>query len=208
MLYLLTRTDAWCEAASALARARGANVLTGEWGEPSPLLNVEPGSVLLSFLSPWIVPVRILDACSNAINFHPGDRNYPGIGCYNFALYDGAARYGAVAHLMAPTVDTGPILLERTFEVAPDETVQSLRTRTLDLMLGMFSYVLDALPDLGTERVAWTRKPYRRADLEALCELTADMTPVEVARRVRATTYPGKPGASYRSPIEHGPQAA
>lgn len=42
---------------------------------------------------------------------------------------------------------------------------------------------------------AWKRRPYKRAELNALCRITPDMSPEEVRRRVRATTFPGMPGA-------------
>jgi hypothetical protein len=40
----------------------------------------------------------------------------------------------------------------------------------------------------------WRRLPYTRRELGELCRITADMPGDEVARRVRATVFPGAPG--------------
>ena len=47
--------------------------------------------ILISYISPWIVPVEILEKTKKwNINFHPGPPEYPGIGCLNFAIFDKA----------------------------------------------------------------------------------------------------------------------
>jgi methionyl-tRNA formyltransferase len=153
---------------------------------------------VISFLSPWIVPAAVLARARLAINFHPGSCDYPGIGCYNFALYDGAVRYGAVCHYMAETVDTGTIIREDLFPVAADESVKSLRDRTLDVMLAMFDDIVGLLERgaaLPSAPRGWTRRPFLRRELRDLGRITLDMSAEEIRRRVRAMHYPGMPGA-------------
>jgi methionyl-tRNA formyltransferase len=48
---------------------------------------------------------------------------------------------------------------------------------------------------LPTSDESWKRKPYRRSELNALCRIEPGMDRDEVRRRVRATTFPGAPGA-------------
>ena len=194
-ILLLTKRDRFSDEAIRIARASFAEVevARGDFGDPRPQLAAPR---LLSFLSPWIVPASVLDAAEWAINFHPGPREYPGIGCYNFALYEGAAEYGAVCHHMAPAVDTGAIIAETRFPIAPDETVQSLRNRTLDAMLALFEQIV---PRLAARRelptaATWSRRPFRRGELEALRHVTQEMPAEEIRRRERAITYPGYPG--------------
>jgi methionyl-tRNA formyltransferase len=156
------------------------------------------GPRLISFIYGHVLPAPMLHHASLAINFHPGSRAYPGTGCYNFALYDGAAEYGCVCHHMAPKVDSGAIVAERTFPIRADETVESLRTRTLEQMLMLLESVLASLARDGAPPatdLAWQRRPFTRRALEALCRITPDMSADEVRRRVRATSYPGYPGA-------------
>ena len=58
----------------------------------------------------------------------------------------------------------------------------------------VFSLMVAGEP-LPTSPEAWTRKPYGRRELNALCRLTAEMSDDEIRRRVRAVTYPNMPGA-------------
>lgn len=199
-VHLYTKQDEWSHKAAVLARmvlGDGVSVFQGAWGMPLPEPPAAAG-VILSFLSPWIIPRRLLDAAELAINFHPGPANYPGIGCYNFALYEEAATYGVVCHHMAPRVDTGGIVEERLFDVYSDDTVESLKLRSMVTMLALFHDVLQRIRAGGREFPAvkdWTRRPFTRRELNALGEVSADMPAEEIRRRVRAMAYPGFPGA-------------
>jgi len=168
---------------------------------------IENGSTLVSFLFPHRIPAGILERCAVRVNFHPGPPAYPGIGCYNWALYEGETEYGSTCHVMQPKVDTGEILAVDRFPISPDETVKSLQDRTLARMLLLFAEFLRSGNDwivgdhpsaasfpAGT-RHQWSRRPFTRADLEELCTLTPEMDEAEMRQRIRATSYPGKPGA-------------
>jgi methionyl-tRNA formyltransferase len=201
---LLSKKDDWSLKAGALATAALGDRLRwikGERGEPFPDGMQASSGILISFLSPWVVPASVLTLHTLAINFHPASSDYPGIGCYNFALYEGAETYGAVCHHMAPRVDSGALIDERRFAVAAAENVETLKMRTMVVMLAMFHdlvYMIAAGHDLPRAATAWSRKPFTRKQLDALCVVTPDMAEDEVRRRVRATTYPGLPGAHVR----------
>jgi len=187
MNYLLTRHDKFCDSAALMAETLGYEVLRGEWGEPFP--DDLFGDYLISFLCPWVVPRNTLTRFKLCINFHPGTSFYPGIGCYNFALYNQSRFYGAVAHFMEPDVDTGDIFESRTFEIAARETVETLRNRTLCVMLGMFSDIMERFPYIPPKREQWARVPYTRKDLEELCVLRTSMDGREIKNRMRACEY-------------------
>ena len=201
---LFCKSDFWSNHASSLARIIfGERVYVIKGGvdseEPLPdgLQFIKPKFVI-SFLSPWILPHWLLRHCSLAINFHPGSRRYPGIGCYNFALYENAPTYGCVCHHMTERVDEGDIILEREFRVLEDETVESLKFRTMIEMLQLYHSILCVISDgfsLPEAKILWERKPFTRKQLNELCVIAPEMTPEEVNRRIRATTYPGYPGA-------------
>lgn len=205
-IVLLSKTDRFSRAAQDHANAAfGAALETAEGrvGDPFPACLDSPGDVLISFLSPWIVKAEQLDRFGTSINFHPASTDYPGSGCYNFALYDDAPEYGATCHHMLPKVDTGRVVLERRFPVSPKDTVETLKLVTMDTMLGMFREIVDlvAAGDLLPAAAAhWTRKPYTFREMEALKVLLPDMTQAEVARRLRATIYPGYPGPVMQMP--------
>lgn len=200
---LLAKQDPFSRQAALVAEILFGDrleVFDGTVGDPLPerLHEVRP-KALISFLSPWIVPQFLLDASEIAINFHPASTDYPGIGCYNFALYEDVAEYGAVCHHMLAKVDTGAIVEERRFPVFPQDTVESLKLRTMITMLAMFhdlGCLLASGRPLPVSTATWSRRPFTRKQMNELRRIDASMPPEEVARRVRAMTYPGYPGPS------------
>lgn len=155
--------------------------------------------IILSFLSPWILPKPLLDSVEIALNWHPAPRDYPGVGCYNFALYEGAAEYGATCHYMAEKVDTGRIVDEKRFAIFANDSVETLKLRTMITMTAMFHDTVSRIACGWIPEpcgLSWSRPPLTRKDLNALTVVDAGMTADEVRRRIRATTYPGYPGAS------------
>lgn len=198
---LLSKNDVWSHAAARIAEVAfpGVRVFTGTRHDPFPLTTEDDAECVISFLSPWIVPRPILERATLAINFHPASARYPGIGCYNFALYENAVEFGAVAHHMAPRPDTGEIIEERVFPVFPADTVETLKLRTMAVMLALFHDILTGLAAgnaLPRTEATWQRPPFTRRQLDRLAVITPDMDAAEIARRVRATTYPGYPGAA------------
>lgn len=206
LFVLLCKRDLWSEQAASLAQVLFGDRLhseAGTVGDPLPACLSDQAAlskplVVLSFLSPWIVPAAVLEHASLALNFHPGSCDYPGIGCYNFALYEEAATYGAVCHHMAPRVDTGSVIAERLFPVLPQDSVESLKLRTMVTMLDMFHDVAGRLATgaaLPAAPRSWTRRAFTRRELNMLCRIAPDASVEEIRRRVRATSYPGYPGA-------------
>ncbi len=199
---LLTKENEWGDKALTLAKiifgAENIFLERGNRGDPLPNVGWSSRDALISFLCPWIIPKSLLSRFNVAINFHPASADYPGIGCYNFALYEGDSTYGAICHHMVEKVDSGPIIEERRFPMMPDETVETLKFRTMVTLLAMFHDVLAGFATTGSlpqSGATWRGKARTRKELDALCVLTPDMLPEEVARRVRATAYPGAPGA-------------
>lgn len=159
----------------------------------------KPIDIVISYLSPWIIPAGLLKTARTfAINFHPGPPNYPGIGCTNFAMYNGETKYGVTCHHIAAKVDTGEIIAVKRFPLRKNDSVFSLTQRCYEHIERLFVEVMncyltsDSLPRSSEE---WIREPYRRSELEALCRVEIDMPKDEVDRRIRATTYPNMPGA-------------
>jgi methionyl-tRNA formyltransferase len=187
--------------ALAFLEDRGCEVayFQGEVGDPFPEEAYgRESDIIISYISPWIIDAKMLRRARKwAINFHPGPPEYPGIGCTNFALYNEEREFGVTAHVMAPKVDTGPILGVRRFPLLPADTVASLTARCYEHILALFreimTHILDkqALPEC-TEQ--WRRAPYTRKELNALCRCTPDMPLAELRRRIRATVFPGRPG--------------
>ena len=141
-----------------------------------------------------MIPKQCIDLVRSFEGYHTRleDGRYPGISCVNWALYEGAATYGATLHLMSPEVDAGPIVDVATFPVAAGDTVATLLAKTYDAMLAL---ALRYAPEIaaGTLRagnVQWTGAHRSRADLDRLAMIHPAMDGAEIARRVRATTCP------------------
>ena len=153
--------------------------------------------ILISYISPWIVPAEILGNTKKwNINFHPGPPEYPGIGCFNFAIFDSANQFGSTAHIMNSKVDSGKIIGVKRFSIRKNETVDTLSIKTYKAQLCLFKdtlkYIItnDCLPN--SEQV-WKRKPYKRRELEELATIKVGMSKKEIEKRIRATYYAGKP---------------
>ena len=205
-MLLLSKTSSWCESAQRFVRAHvpDAIVVHGERHDPLPATVADwSGDYIVSFLCPWVLPAATLGrARKAALNFHPAPPEYPGTGCYNFAIYDSAAQYGVTCHHMLPRVDSGPIVRVLRFPLLPDDTVALLKERSMSYLLTLFYEVLGVIAvggSLPRSREKWTGKARRRAELDELCRITGDMSIAEIERRVRATTFPGAPGPFFEA---------
>ena len=159
---------------------------------PGEVLKWE-GDLLVSFIGSWIVPETLLEqASSAAINFHPGSPEYPGIGCTNFAIYNGEKDYGVTCHYMKGSVDTGNIIAVKRFPIAKEDTVFGVTQHCYQLIETMFYEIMDCILQgnpLPVSTEQWKRKPYTRKELNELCYISPDMPAEEVERRIKATTY-------------------
>jgi len=196
ILFLGKKNSADCQLAFEFCQQSFAEVTAavGEWGEPLPdEASRWNGDYIISYLSRWVVPASLIaQARVAAINFHPASPDYPGIGCNNFALYENAAEYGVTCHHMAAQVDAGPIIAVRRFPLFAEDTVASVLKRTYAHQLVLFySVVSEILQGRGlpTSKETWTRAPITRKEFNRLGQLTADMSPQELATRIRATSY-------------------
>jgi methionyl-tRNA formyltransferase len=196
ILFLGKRNDRHVEEALAFCQSNFQEVMfyAGEWGDALPRQCERwQGDYIISYLSRWVLPEYLLKrARIAAINFHPASPNYPGIGCNNFALYEGAGEFGVTCHHMATRVDTGAIIAVKRFPIFQTDDVASLLARTYEYQLGLFYEILNlillarCLPVSG-ER--WTRKPFTRREFNELQRITPEMSKEEIAKRIRATSF-------------------
>jgi methionyl-tRNA formyltransferase len=197
-LLLLIKPTSWCNIVKKYVEKNISDnlVLTADWGDPKPdALYQWEGDYIISFLSPWILPQEILDnAKIAAINFHPGPPKYPGIGGYNFAIYDGVKEYGATCHHMLRKVDSGQIIAVKKFLMDEDESVESLKEKTMVALTDLFYEIIKKIlnnEELPKTSEKWERMAYTRKDFQDLCKLDFDISEKEAAKRLKATYFPG-----------------
>lgn len=196
LLFLGKKNDSHSQKALQFCMLNFTDVTSylGKWGDPLPEdIGWWEGEYIVSYLSRWVIPSFLLEKAKiAAINFHPASPDYPGIGCNNFALYEGAREYGVTCHHMTPRVDTGDIIAVKRFPIFPTDNVSSLLLRTYDYQLTLFYDIMSLILEgknlpLSGER--WKRIPYSRKEFNELGKLTPNMSREEFARRIRATTY-------------------
>ena len=149
-------------------------------------------AAVFAFRSHVIIPAWLIERVDVCLNFHPGPPERPGIGCVNFALYEGDEQYGSTCHYVVEEVDAGAIVSVKRFPIDETDTIASLLGRSYDYLLCQLYDVAPIVaagvrPEPCGER--WTRKATRKRDLDALMAIGADASPAEIERIVRATTF-------------------
>ena len=156
----------------------------------------EKYDLLLSYGTSVIVPGWILAKPDlMAVNLHAASPQYPGRDPHHFAVYDEATQYGATIHFMTESVDAGPIIDVKLFNV-PDgvrpidllDKANEAAYRLLGKYLAIFlsGKTLVSNPDL-----AWTGKKRSRKDLLELCRIESGISEEEFEKRQRACQMPG-----------------
>lgn len=200
-ILLLTKKTDFCRIAQEFAKQYFPEVMCieGDTGDKLPEISKE-WDYMVSFLSPWIIPSSILAQAKYAVNFHPAPPKYPGIGCYNFAIYNKEQEYGVTCHYMLPKVDTGKIINVIFFPMYETDTVLQLKNRTMNYLLQLFfDFIKNIMvnPEPPESKEVWLREPYKRKDLQALCQITPEMSEEEVNHRIKATYFPGAADSPY-----------
>jgi methionyl-tRNA formyltransferase len=93
---------------------------------------------------------------------------------------------------MKANVDSGDIIAVKRFPLEKEDTVYEVTQRCYKLIEEMFYEIMDCIlqgSPLPLSSEKWKRKPYTRKELNELCEIRPDMTPEEIERRIKATTY-------------------
>ena len=205
VLMFSKRQNVFCDYAEAILQSNFSKdqylSIRGDIGDG---LDIQPTQYapeyVISFLSPWIIPKEILNTARKAsLNFHPGSPDYPGTGCYNFAIYEKSKRYGVTVHHMKEKVDTGDIIMTSYFNISPFESVETLKLKSMNHLLYCFEKIASCIAadvSLPVSNETWKRKPFTRAEMKKLFEIIPSRhDQEEVERRIRASAYPSKTGA-------------
>lgn len=136
---------------------------------------IRPEVRLISFLTGVIVPRELLDILvPEPYNIHPGPPEVPGYYPEVFAISEGAQRYGVTAHVIAPQVDSGPIVFTQRFAMPQQITRRALADLTFPIALNAFRHVADhcAVSDTALPRVdaVWCGPLRTRRAFVELCE--------------------------------------
>tara|TARA_Y200000002_G_scaffold305264_1_gene260989 strand:+ start:854 stop:1495 length:642 start_codon:yes stop_codon:yes gene_type:complete len=161
-----------------------------------PLDESKKYDYVLSYLSKKILKKKFLKSTKHYnINFHPGSSKYPGIGCFNFALYNNEKSYGVTAHIMSEKVDTGKIIVERKFKIKKNLNVKMISEKSYVEMFKLYKEILHIIKsnEVRFSSVKWKRRPYQRSDLNNLSKINFNDTKSTILKKIRCTYFEGKP---------------
>ena len=133
-----------------------------------------------------------------AINFHDGPLpRYAGLNATCWALLNGELEHAVTWHRIEAKADTGDILAQQTFAVAPDDTAFTLNARCFAFGVESFAQLCDQLANGPIVGVAQdlTRRSYfaRHARPSALAVLDFAQRTEAVSQLVRAFDHGGYP---------------
>lgn len=116
---------------------------------------------LISFLTSIIVPAAILRRLGpEPFNIHPGPPEIRGINPEVFAIFDDADSFGVTAHVIAPKVDSGPIIYCERFAMPVCRERRTLADQALPYALKAFRHVADhcaaSLAPMARVDTIWT----------------------------------------------------
>ena len=157
---------------------------------------------LLSVHYPHILPPSVLELPTvGALNLHPALLPWNrGWHTPSWAILDGTP-FGATLHWMAAETDAGDIALQRSIEVRPEDTADSLYGRVLDLEIELLRQAIPLLSHRALER---SPQPpggtlHRKRDLDGVrrLDLAETMSVGRLLDRLRALTTSRHDEASY-----------
>jgi methionyl-tRNA formyltransferase len=127
----------------ALAQARGFPVRVVGRQDLMLLADELRGRICLSVGFAYLFPPQFVESVEICLNVHGSLLpRYAGARTLNWIIERGETESGITVHRVDAGVDTGPILLQRSFPLSPFETGRSLYRKTLELEPGV---VVEAL---------------------------------------------------------------
>ena len=149
---------------------------------------------LISFLNSIYIDEKIRKKIKkSSINFHPGPPEYPGFGCYNFALLNNSSFYGSTVHIMNNKFDNGKILnvskfklphknisLERLIIMTHNCLIRQAKIFIKDILKGKLNYDL---------KLQWKRKAFTKKEFEIARKIKLNDSKKDILNKIRAFKY-------------------
>ena len=190
-------------------------IFKGDWGDPFPEAlyldakyylydNLEEFDWVFSWLCPWKIPNNILkNAKKGAINFHPAPPKYPGIGCYNYAIWNEDKEYGVTCHYMDEQLDHGKIIRVYPVDIYKTDTINTLKNRSITMLKTLFYSIIWAILNNDGFVTEYNGKwgTYKnKKTFQEFCNLTYiidKMDRIVLEKKLRATYFKGAQDLPY-----------
>lgn len=149
---------------------------------------------LISFLNPIYIDAKNRKKIKrDSFNFHPGPPEYPGYGCYNFALLDEIKFYGSTVHLMNDKFDNGKIIDVKKFKINQKNiSLENLISKTHKNLLNQgkkFILQLLKFKIIIKKKYKWPRKAFTKKHFERARQIKLTDNKIKILKKIRAFSY-------------------
>lgn len=149
---------------------------------------------LISFLNARYISKKVRKKIKiNSFNFHPGPPEYPGFGCYNFALLDKVNFYGSTIHVINDKFDNGKILNVNKFKISYKKlNLEKLINKThRNIIKQAKHFITDILNNQVKikNNYKWKRKAFTKNEFENARKIKLSDSKKNILKKIKAFTY-------------------
>ena len=149
---------------------------------------------LISFLNSMYINKSVRKKIKiNSFNFHPGPPEYPGFGCYNFAMLDKVNFYGSTLHIINDKFDSGKIINVKKFKFSYKKfNLEKLIRKTHE---NVIKQAKDFINDIQNKKLKiegnlkWKKKAYTKKEFETAREIKLNDTRKNILKKIKAFSY-------------------
>ena len=149
---------------------------------------------LISFLNSIYINKSVRKKIKiNSINFHPGPPEYPGFGCYNFALLDRVNFYGSTVHIINDKFDSGKIIDVNKFKISYKKlNLEKLISKTHRNIIKQAKDLINIIQNKELKikgNFKWKKKAYTKKEFEIAREIKINDSKENVLKKIKAFSY-------------------
>ena len=149
---------------------------------------------LISFLNSMYIDKNVRKKIKiNSFNFHPGPPEYPGFGCYNFALLDKVNLYGSTIHIINDKFDSGKIINVKKFKFSYKKfNLEKLISKTHE---NIIKQAKDFINDIQNNKLKievnlkWKKKAYTKKEFETAMKINLKDSKKNTLKKIKAFSY-------------------
>ena len=149
---------------------------------------------LISFLNSMYINKSVRKKIKiNSFNFHPGPPEYPGFGCYNFALLDKVNYYGSTVHMINDKFDNGKIINVNIFKILYKKiNLEKLISETHENIIKQAKDFINIILNKKLKiesNFKWKKKAYTKKEFEIAREIKLNDSKGNVLNKIKAFSY-------------------
>ena len=149
---------------------------------------------LISFLNSIYINKSVRKKIKiNSINFHPGPPEYPGFGCYNFALLDRVNFYGSTVHIINDKFDSGKIIDVNKFKISYKKfNLEKLISKTHRNIIKQAKDLINIIQNKELKikgNFKWKKKAYTKKEFEIAREIKLNDSKENLLKKIKAFSY-------------------